>query len=583
MKTLTINNYLSETNFLDQIDFTKPFRINLDSPTGSGKSTYIIDYLKAKNIPFIFLCDTLILAKQLANAHNIPYYAADNKETVKAKQLITVYNHINKVYHEESVLIVDESHSLVANNNYRSRDIEKILNIGCLAEKVLLLSGTPLTTKDEFYDNLDNIQVRRSSETPQELNIIDSNDIIGQAIDLALKSKQNGQIPVFSLLNTSDNLLELQGQLMKAGFKDIGVINSKVKNGEMDVDSTHYDELVNTGKLNVEALITTYDQGYSIYNDNCDLIFLPGSTRHSYTSIVQMIARFRKIDNLKIYLVKSPAKPLEESVDLLNMRNCFNLKTLNAYVYSRYETKAVTLLEKVKKDRKYSRAAKAFLALIEKDSDLINESLEINHQAIGYRTLVKLTNLMYSNLEFANKILNPYNITVKTMNANELTSTLEKTTLTNEKVKEITSDLFLLMDEEGKLTEKVDNVLYKAYMFFQELNKFESNIPKCKQLMLENYGNTKKWNHMLEGYSLRKSQDVQVKAVRLAIYKVIKINKWYSKQELFDMISPVIKEFKGEISKVKCGILVDHYFELEETGKRIDSKKVQGFTIKSIR
>jgi hypothetical protein len=583
MKTLAINSYLSETNLLDSIDFTKPFRVSLDSPTGSGKSTYIINYLKEKQIPFIFLCDTLLLAKQLAKAHNLPYYAADRKETVKEKQIITIYNHINKVYNEEAVLIIDEAHSLVSNNNFRSRDIEKVLNFGTLSEKVLLLSGTPLFTKDEFYNNLETIQVRRSSETAQELNIIETNDIILQAIEMALISKQNGKIPVFSLLNTTDSLLELQGQLMKAGFSNIGVINSKVKNGEMDVDSTHYEELVNTGNLNVDALITTYDQGYSIYNTNCDLIFLPGSTRHSYASIVQMIARFRKIEKLNIYLVKTASEPLEESIDLVNMKNCFNLQTLNQYIYHRYEEKATGLLERLKRNKKFNRAAKAFLSLIEKDSDLVNESLEINHQAVGFRTLIKLTNLMYADINFANKILNYYNITVKIMNKTEFNIKLEKSKLTNDRTQEIVEELFSSIGEDGKLSEKVEPVIYKAYNFFTELNRFETNISKCKSLMLEAYGDTKKWNHLIEGYSLRKSQDIQVKSIRQSIYSKIKQGNWYSKDELFKIIAPIVKEYKGDISKVKCGILVDHYFEVEESGKRVDGKVVHGYLIQRVK
>ena len=57
------NDFLSETNFMSEIDFQKPFKLMVNSPTGSGKTTYVINYLKENNIPFVFLADTLLLMK----------------------------------------------------------------------------------------------------------------------------------------------------------------------------------------------------------------------------------------------------------------------------------------------------------------------------------------------------------------------------------------------------------------------------------------------------------------------------------------------------------------------------------------
>ena len=44
-KKFTFKEKLSETRFLDDLDFNEEFKIYVDCPTSGGKSYYILNYL----------------------------------------------------------------------------------------------------------------------------------------------------------------------------------------------------------------------------------------------------------------------------------------------------------------------------------------------------------------------------------------------------------------------------------------------------------------------------------------------------------------------------------------------------------
>ena len=145
METLTFKKHLSETGLMDTIDFTNPFKIMIDCPTGGGKTHYIVNYLRDNDIPFVFLSDTLLLMNQIATDFNVNSYSAKNTANYKSSQLITVYNHINKFW--KNKVVVDEAHSLVTDYGFKKGVVDDVLTFVAEAKQVLLLSSTPLTTK----------------------------------------------------------------------------------------------------------------------------------------------------------------------------------------------------------------------------------------------------------------------------------------------------------------------------------------------------------------------------------------------------------------------------------------------------
>ena len=79
IRDLNYNKHLSETGFLETLDFNARFKISIEAPTGCGKSYYLLDYLKRNNIPFLYATDTLFLMEGLSSRHEIPYYCAADR------------------------------------------------------------------------------------------------------------------------------------------------------------------------------------------------------------------------------------------------------------------------------------------------------------------------------------------------------------------------------------------------------------------------------------------------------------------------------------------------------------------------
>ena len=81
----------------------------------------------------------------------------------------------------------------------------------------------------------------------------------------------------------------------------------KVRERENDIevegDPGYYDQLITTGKVDADIIITTYRQGYDIKGDNYKLIIAPSKNRHSYTDIIQVMNRFRDCTTSEGYLL----------------------------------------------------------------------------------------------------------------------------------------------------------------------------------------------------------------------------------------------------------------------------------------
>ena len=54
-------------------------------------------------------------------------------------------------------LIIDESHSLVTDYNWRRETIENTLTAITGYDRVILLSGTPLLSNDSAYNNMEQV------------------------------------------------------------------------------------------------------------------------------------------------------------------------------------------------------------------------------------------------------------------------------------------------------------------------------------------------------------------------------------------------------------------------------------------
>lgn len=567
------NEYLSETKFLDDIDFNKPFRVMVNAPTGGGKTRYVVEELKNRGIPFVFLADTLLLMKQVAESYGISSFSASDKTAYGENQLITVYNHMSKLY-EGKVVIIDEAHSLVADFGFKRSVIEDLLGFGEFADRVIMLSGTPLASLDPFYDNVDIFNcVKR---VPKEYTIKfsslgDGDNRIESAVSVAIAMRARGIIPVISLLNTKEDLNQLTQLLRRNGFENVGVINSVIKNGEADVDCTHYEELVEKSTITADVIITTYVQGYNIDNENCGLIFLSSSNRHSYIAIAQMVARFRRINNLEVYMIGYMAAYSPEL--------SFPLMAQRIYESKRAELKGI--VADVKARAKTDRGAQALLKTTPEAFNLLDSKLEINEQLLSHYVMEKISHRLYGSIETANTILNQYNIKLILVGTLKINKTMKTEKLTKLDYTIAVDEFFARWKADRPLN---TNLLQQIYAAYKELKEFEILDADIKTILLQVFGDKKAFNKVVQGYSFRLSNDPQIKQIRLSIYKSFKLGIWYSSQAIAAIVIKIVTDNGGECnSSSKATEILNCLFETESSTARVDGKVLRGLTIKKRR
>ena len=119
-----------------------------------------------------------------------------------------------------------------------------------------MLSGTPLYSRDSFYEGMTIFRAVRKE--PQVRNLIDVNykELIGGITELTMGLRKNGKTVVISLLDKSDKLPLLEKSLRERGIVKLAVINSMTKQHKKETEETdievegstgYYDQLLQTG------------------------------------------------------------------------------------------------------------------------------------------------------------------------------------------------------------------------------------------------------------------------------------------------------------------------------------------------
>ena len=416
VKDYDFSRNLSETKLLDELDFNSSFKVSIECPAGGGKSFYLLDYLKRKNIPFLFTTDTLLLGRRLAARHDLPFYCAEDRTCYEAEQLITVYQHIPKFIHRDTTLIIDEAHSLITDYSWKKEAIEQVLTFGCRYKRVILLSGTPLYSRDSFYEGMTIFRAVRKEPQVRNLVVVNYKELIGGITELTMGLRENGKTVVISLLDKSDKLPLLEKSLRDRGIVKLAVINSMTKQHKKETDKTdetdievegstgYYDQLLQTGELDAEVIITTYRQGYDLKGNNYELIIAPGKNKHSYTDIVQMMNRFRDLPGMKAYfLVNSEC----------GEDHPFGLQEVNKTLTDNYTRETMKLMEKMRNTdyRKLKFNQYFETSAFQK---FIYTEYYINHHLISYTVYQKINNELYGNLFNLKHVLSEYGIGLHT-------------------------------------------------------------------------------------------------------------------------------------------------------------------------
>ena len=281
--------YLNKLKLFDQI-IESGKRVIVSATPNTGKSRAAIEALNDSDKRFVFVADTIPLAKDLAKYGLDIHYGAE-KRFFDSKAVATIPHHIKDFAGTHDILVVDEWHTLVTDYSYKRDVIDDLLDSFDNFDQVIGLTGTFNAKRKGF----ELIRIE-DKEPPIELELISALDPIGAvAISVISNPQTKHWISVHSRDDYPNQILEI---LEAYGInKSSSIKFNSVTKYDDDVKGI-YEKNALTGQQN--NVLSTYKQGFSLEDGPWMLHILSKKDRpFSPIDIAQVSRRFRTAGSLK--------------------------------------------------------------------------------------------------------------------------------------------------------------------------------------------------------------------------------------------------------------------------------------------
>lgn len=295
--------------------------ILVDSPTGSGKTTAVINavkqYLELHPLTYVYIAvPTKALATQLAEKHNLGQPLIDkiavfdviNRNLAKTNMRLFVgsYDKSSKFIEQVpvssgAIIIADEAHKEVLDYGYRRKAITRLFDLRDDARvlKFIGLSGTPQEIDLSKYDKRYIISKRDDKPIFDEFVTVPYHNAKGftEIVTSMIASEIVRGNKVLCFVNNKGVINTISDTLMQQGYK-ISTITSDTANLSKSI---HYRKLLHEEQFpDADALIATnvISDGINIMNESKDYtcIIAPhyqSSPIYNASTIKQATNRFR--------------------------------------------------------------------------------------------------------------------------------------------------------------------------------------------------------------------------------------------------------------------------------------------------
>lgn len=591
-KTMLINNINKEINKLNSTENNNENSIHLNMkehisdkielfidklnkdivyfncPTKSGKSTFAINEL-----PKLFPDDTIIIAEPLTSiidnlskdSINKVYqdycFNEDKIQICTYNALVDKYKHD---YFKNTILVVDESHTLVTDMNFKYEVINEMINIIPFFKKVIYLSGTPIYTT-ALGDNIEYINFKFIDKPKDNITVVDCLDSKSKKSFVLSKLKKDGLNMIYVNSKKDNNMWD--DYLSDFGFECL-IVNAETKNFEDCKHLTINSEIKD--KYNV-IICTSYIQiGLGITN-HIDNIFILSEIHPKI--IRQLVDRdnrnFESNEMKNIYLLYKEKygtgvfynyeKAKYEMFEILEQ------EIINKTDAKKEYNKAVDLLTNIKD--KYITSNNLLLK-----ENILNFTFDINEIGIDYQIFYEETNYLYQNTFALAKQLNQQNFLINRISHNGTIDSKTQTML-NEKSKNYNQmkkeknekiyDAFVnkdeLMDIQSSMVtwegvEFPKKMLYELESYFKTIFDISKSKKIAYKILYDSELDYKTIEHsisvliqtLIRDGKLKEVPNVEYVKFNKEIYNKIDFNKPYKSSELIDIINKV---FKMRISK----------------------------------
>lgn len=397
-------------------------KIHLEAPTGTGKSTLVIEKL-SKKMPVIMAVPQLAQVKQLKSIYgeskkigeaNYILYVHGGVEipnSIKSyKMIVTTYDGLSRIVPRVTprhyALVIDEAHKLYQAADYRSLAINQMVAHidNCMFRQVITLSAKLNPKLMPFnYDEIFTID-KQPIEKELKIHLFKKGKPAREKLLKAQPSKK-GQL-VLLRVNNKDEIEEFAAYYENRGLKTLKITSDLQKTQE--VSQTFCEEKIPEG---YDVVLTTSltDEAININNTNIESVHILGGRLHS-EELLQFIGRFRKKAPPFHQYLSAGQLGFYPEIDLDEERN--NLLAVAQAYKKIYEThhRAMRKCMTLAQFNEFSRLTHKTSFLRFTNHENAKEGIEINHIGINNRLYqIDLQNQYHSK----NSLVAAYKNTVK--------------------------------------------------------------------------------------------------------------------------------------------------------------------------
>lgn len=319
-RTLTANagEYLTAILDRHQIALDDVIGKYIVSPTGSGKTTLVAEYVRRYPdrrvvlvVPTKNLCDRIV--KRTKGAA-VKFYGGKKNRYITGEErffVTTVHSFVpfsTRVDLRQIDVFFDESHAMTADTSrpYKLDVLRSFHAAKNGARSTTYLTGTDLYNFHPDFDQVERLVVTAPQRITKTAQYWDVKNILATVAEGVRRSVGKGRVPVVLQNDKSLKLAELETAL--ADLR-LAVLNSDKK------DDPIFRQITRTGEIpgDVQAVITTtvLKEGNDVYDDRAFDVFIVGAFHSS--AIEQLTARFRTAQEVTAYIIKSSDRVRSDS------------------------------------------------------------------------------------------------------------------------------------------------------------------------------------------------------------------------------------------------------------------------------
>lgn len=351
---IQVNRYLTEQSGALDNTLSTYQRVAIEAPTGAGKTSYFLGrqhhkgWIDRTGVKAVFVVPTVSLCKQIAattkgvHALHGTITPMKRNKALQASKIVCTYDVLHHITDlPERVLIVDEAHNLINHHGFRSKVLQRVVERFDIAQKTILLSGTPPKHLIKYLD-FHFVAVTRHENNmagviPVESEKASTRSLIASTVAEIKKRNGAGKLD-FVFYNDTKALELIKSVLVSSGDylpEEIDIITrTHVDSQESRTISeiTTYQKV----KSNIRLVLTSclIAEGVNIQNENIGTVYMVDV--RSIDNFRQFIARFRSVAHLPVVSIRKPEKdvdssfkwPVVDSVELLNKTAELQLKAV---------------------------------------------------------------------------------------------------------------------------------------------------------------------------------------------------------------------------------------------------------------